>query len=159
MFSGKTTKLIKLANKVNACYVGNHYSDTRYGEDHVITHDGRALTALMLEDSSGIRNMADSMLNVFVDEIQFFDNGIFAIMENRPMVNFYLTGLDKDYTGKYYPLMARLVFIADTHTRLTAKCSQCEGRASYTYYRGTKTPGIGHKDYEARCSHCHPLIR
>src|SRR6201992_4086409 len=78
MFSGKTEELIrrlkraKIANlKVE---IFKPAKDTRYHEEHIVSHDENAIQSTPIENSQTILLLAGDVDVVAIDEAQFFDD-------------------------------------------------------------------------------------
>lgn len=99
------------------------------------------------------------------DETQFFGGwlpeAVFELWASDQNLRIIASGLDMDFTGKWFEPMPKLLAMADEALKLTAICDKCKGLANLTY----RKPGgsqdqivVGDKDlYEARCRRCHQL--
>ena len=164
MFSGKTEELIrrlkraKIANlKVE---IFKPAMDTRYHEQHIVSHDENAIQSTPIESSPSILLMAGDVDVVGIDEAQFFDDQLPDVCDQLAVrgVRVIVAGLDMDFTAKPFGQMPNLLAKAEYITKLHAICVKCGNIANYSY---RKTPGggqvvLGEKDlYEPRCRHCY----
>lgn len=167
MFAGKTTSLLRrikseVDNGRNVAMLKSS-KDNRYAVDSVVTHDGIkfpcwALPDLMLfKDKYG--HEAYQKLDVIgIDEAQFFEDlydfCCKAADEDGKIV--VVAGLDGDYLRRSFGSVLHIIPIADTVTKLTARCELCGKRAFFTLRKtGEKqTELIGGADlYMPVCRH------
>ena len=163
MFSGKTEELIrrlkraKIANQ-NVEIIKPEL-DTRYSNQHIVSHDQTKIQSKAIKNSSGIYSIAEECHVIGIDEAQFFDNDIVEVCRNLADQGkrIIVAGLDKDYRGVPFEPMPQLLCEAEYITKTLAICMQCGGPANFTQ-RITKSSErvlLGAKDkYEARCRTC-----
>ena len=135
MFSGKTTELIRIANKyvsIHKKIVAINYSkDTRYDPDgNIFSHDKQKFKkTLALDDLDDLITNHNDLIQesdvILIDEIQFFKN---ALKNIKLLVEEYnkiviVSGLDGDYLQKPFGDICKLIAFSDKLTRLTAVCS------------------------------------
>lgn len=161
MFSGKTTKLIALAQKALTdkkniiIYYPN--IDTRYKKNYVVSHDSVQLPSIPLP--LGVDTIdAKGKTVVFLDEVQFFSPHILIAVENLldKGIDVVAAGLNKDYRAENFGSVPALMHMADEVIELQAKCNTCGQPAIYTFRVNAKsdeeTIVVGGTDmYEARC--------
>jgi thymidine kinase len=161
MFSGKTTKLINLAQK--AIHEGKNIDvfypeiDTRYRKNYITSHDKLQLNSTPLPIT--IEAILDTGKNIiFIDEVHFFQTGIIAAIEKllHEGVDVVIGGLDRNFRAEAFPITEALMKFADQIIVLKAKCNICSKDATYTYRVNAKkddaTIVVGGADmYEARC--------
>ena len=177
MFSGKTTELMRLhdrdviAGKKVVLYKPK--DDDRYHENKIITHAGdkRDANSFYRPNEIWENYQIKQPDAIYIDEVQFFDNGIIDVIDNILYENVDVTvsSLNRDYKGNPFKFMnstvthiGELLARADNITLLTAVCEQCGNNATRTY-RTTDNQNlidIGGKDkYEARCPTCYENSR
>lgn len=103
---------------------------------------------------------------VLIDEVQFFDEAVLEVC--RTLANQGLrvicAGLDCDFRGNPFPIVANLLAMAEQITKLTAICVCCGNEATMTQRIINGLPAryqdptilVGEKEsYEPRCRKCH----
>ena len=106
---------------------------------------------------------------VVIEEVQFFDKEIVNICEelanNKKRV--IVAGLDTDFKGDPFEVMASLLARAEFITKLSAVCTVCGAPATRTQRLIEGKPArredpiilVGASEcYEARCRKCHKII-
>ena len=103
MFSGKTTKLLELYNNNKSiygqekCVALNYKLDTRYGENQIITHDGKKIDCISVIDIDDFINNEKTrsiILNaqfIFINEAQFFENIDKTVLHLHNICYIYIT--------------------------------------------------------------------
>lgn len=164
MFAGKTTSLLGYV-KPNSLLL-KPAMDTRYSENNVVTHDGKAAPALSI--SAWPRKEVTKFQTILVDEIQFCVRPHYAgnivwdiqdALEHGHDV--VVAGLDKDWRAVPFAVTEQLLSMADHRVQMFARCTVCQGNAKYTWRKDGSGGAIqlGHQDiYEARCCRHHPLV-
>lgn len=163
MFSGKTEELIRRLKRSmlakQEVRIFKPSIDTRYDIENVVSHNQNAIQSTPVQNSKEIILAAVDCEVIGIDEAQFFDESLpevcnfLANLGKRVII----AGLDMDYTGKPFQVMAELHAIAEFVTKVHAICMQCGSVASYSYRLGSETGTVllGEKDhYEARCRQC-----
>lgn len=141
MFSGKSDALITavkramIANK--KIQVFKPRIDDRYSVDTIVTHDGREIDCMVVEDSYDLMNRIslDTDL-VAIDEIQFFDDHIMSIVNSLRRyggMDVVVAGLDMWANGDPVELTAKFAAIAHTATKHHAVCIDT-GEDAYISY-------------------------
>lgn len=174
MFSGKTEELMRRLKRAEYAKQNvltlKHTIDNRKRHSCIVSHDGRERLAFAIENAEEslkkILDLANKNIRVVgVDEVQFFPNGIFDVINKlvdrgkRVIV----AGLDLDFRGEPFGIMPALLSIADSVTKLKAICVKC-GREAYHSQRIVNgrparydEPIIlvgAEENYEARCRDC-----
>jgi thymidine kinase len=164
MFSGKTEELIrrlkraKIANlKVE---IFKPAIDTRYHDQHIVSHDETAIQSTPVESSTSILLMAGEVDVIGIDEAQFFDDQLPEVCDRLAVrgVRVIVAGLDMDYTAKPFGQMPNLLAKAEYITKLHAICVKCGNIANYSYRKSARSTQVllGEMDlYEPRCRHCY----
>ncbi|MBE4907750.1 thymidine kinase [Bacillus luteolus] len=173
MFSGKSEELIRRVRRAQFAkqevQVFKPAIDNRYSEESVVSHNGTAVIAKPVESSVHILKAVSAETDVVaIDEIQFFDNGIFEVVQmlanqgHRVIV----AGLDQDFRGEPFGQVPQLMAIAESVTKLQAVCTVCGSPASRTQRLIDGNPAsyndpiilVGASEsYEPRCRHHHEV--
>ncbi len=139
MFSGKTEELIRRLKRAKIAKlkveIFKPMLDTRYDEEHVVSHDANFIHSTPVESSSNIELLADDCDVVGIDEAQFFDDGIVDVcndLANRG-IRVIVAGLDLDYTGLPFGPMPNLLATAEYVTKLHAICTRTGDIAHFSY--------------------------
>jgi len=166
MFSGKTEELInRLNNAREAGFSVGIFSpaiDSRYSQNAIVSHNANSIPALSVAKSSEILAPGRLVQVVGVDEAQFFDDelpGICNMLANNG-VRVIIGGLDMDFKGKPFGPMPALIAMAETVTKLHARCAICGEPALYSYriVPGDTQILLGEKEsYEPRCREHYPV--
>lgn len=164
MFSGKTQELIRRLRLATIArqkvQVFNSALDTRYAKDHIVSHDLAKIPSHTAKNAKDLLRLVEADTQVVgIDEVQFFDDEIVSVCEaladsGRRVV---VAGLDQDYRGEPFPVVARLMGVAEFVTKNLAICSVCGNPAnrSQRLSAGKKVIEVGSTDkYEARCRRC-----
>ncbi|KAL7591797.1 hypothetical protein Lser_V15G34868 [Lactuca serriola] len=159
MFAGKTTALLRRiksegTNGRNIAMIKSS-KDTRYAVNSVVTHDGTKYPCWALPDLLSFKQKfgeeAYEKLDVIgIDEAQFFDDLYefcckAADTDGKTVI---VAGLDGDYLRRNFGPVLDIVPLADTITKLTARCEVCGKKAHFTFRKTkeTKTELIGGAD-------------
>ena len=164
MFSGKTEELIrrlkraKIANLTVEIF--KPAMDTRYHEQHIVSHDENAIQSTPIESSPAILLLAGEADVVAIDEAQFFDDQLPDVCDQLAVrgIRVIVAGLDMDYKARPFGQMPNLLAKAEYITKLHAICVKCGNIANYSYRKNPESTQIllGEKDlYEPRCRHCY----
>lgn len=180
MFSGKTTELLRLKSREEVAkrhsFVFKPKIDNRYDEKSIVNHNGIKEEAVVVENSFDIlkiveeyissgRNKEMPLINIFIDEVQFFTSDIIdVILEvSKKGINVFTCGLNQTFEGKPFPFkdkkehIGTLMALSDYLIHLDAVCNNCGEIATKTYRLGDskETVVLGGTDkYQARCSKC-----
>lgn len=164
MFSGKSQELIRRVRlagiakqKVQAF---NSALDTRYGKNHIISHDLVKVPSCAVKTAKEILQKVDDDTQVVgIDEVHFFGEAIVGVCEaladqGRRVI---AAGLDQDYKGEPFVATSRLMSVAEFVTKNLAICVVCGNPANrsqrLSHTRKRITVGAADK-YEARCRRC-----
>lgn len=168
MFSGKTEELIRRVRRAQIArqkvQIFKPGIDNRYHESDVVSHSSLSIAATPIRDAVEIlQKINDTTRVVAIDEAQFFDNTLPAVVEKlaRRGVRVILAGLDQDSRGRPFGPMPELLAIADFVVKVQAICTVCGANATKSFRRPGNKDGqvlVGEADvYEARCrSHFEP---
>ncbi len=163
MFSGKSEELIRRLRRAliarQKVAIFKPKIDTRYSEDHIVSHSELRIPSMVVEDPREILHNSLESHVVGIDEAQFFDEGLVEVC--RKLANMgkrvIVAGLDMDFRGVPFEPIPELLAIAEYITKIQAICVRCGNPASFTH-RNTPEVGrvvVGADDiYEARCRNC-----
>jgi thymidine kinase len=154
MFSGKTEELIRRLKR--ARYARQRVEifkpavDVRYGVEHVVSHDARAIRSTAVENSGQILLLSSQADVVGIDEAQFFDSNLPEVcteLANRG-IRVVLAGLDMDYLGRPFGPMPHLMAIAEDVMKVHAICVKTGNEANHSFRisGGAGLVELGEKD-------------
>ncbi|KAG8070636.1 hypothetical protein GUJ93_ZPchr0006g40856 [Zizania palustris] len=159
MFAGKTTALLRRvqaeADTGRTLALIKSDKDNRYGLDSVVTHDGTKMACWALPELSSFQDKlgaeAYNKVDVIgIDEAQFFDDlrDFCCKAADRDGKIVIVAGLDGDYKRNKFGSVLDIIPLADSVTKLTARCELCGRRAFFTLRKtgDTKTELIGGAD-------------
>ena len=176
MFAGKTEELLRRVERARiakkSVLIFKPSLDTRYSEEEVVTHYGRALPCHRLPTDISwqlfrevVTDRELQTTDVFAfDEAHFFGPQFPALCEalvaqgKRVIV----AGLDLNFRGEPFGPMPKLLALADEATKLQAVCVVCGAPATRSQrlidgQPAREGPEIligGLESYEARCRSC-----
>lgn len=139
MFSGKTEELIRRLKRAQIARqkveIFKPMIDTRYHDEHVVSHDANSILSTAVESSSNIELLASDTRVVGIDEAQFFDDGIVEVCNKlaNQGIRVIVAGLDLDYTGKPFGPMPNLLAMAEYVSKLHAICTHTGQLAHFSY--------------------------
>jgi thymidine kinase len=163
MFSGKTEELIRRIKRAQFAnqklLLFKPSIDNRYSEDSVVSHQGNALQATLVNSSGEIWNHWKNERVVAIDEAQFFDAEIIAICNElaKKGVRVIIAGLDMDYLGNPFGPMPQLLSIAEYVTKVHAICVSCGNLAQYSHRTAEEKEQVlvgAVEKYEPLCRSC-----
>lgn len=175
MFAGKSEELIRrvktlsYADQKIICFKPD--MDNRYDPSNIASHDGDRFRAIPVKSVEDIRDNIEVGTNVVaIDEVQFFDQSIVNLCENLASagVRVIVAGLDCDFRGEPFPVVANLLARAEVITKLSAACTVCGCAATRTQRLVDGKPAdyndpiimVGASEsYEARCRKHHQISR
>jgi thymidine kinase len=174
MFSGKTEELLRrmkraeIAGKKTA--IIKNKIDTRSGVASISTHSGSVHNALPISNNpdhlwSLLALPQDNVEVVGFDEIQFFHPEAIPVIRDlvEKGTRVVAAGLDLDFRGEPFPVVAQLLALADDITKLQAICISCGENAHFTQRVLNGKPANYHdpvvlvgasESYKARCRSC-----
>lgn len=139
MFSGKTEELLRRLRRAQIArqplQVYKPALDQRYSEQSVVSHDHNALEAVPVTSAQQILLLSSDIRVVGIDEAQFFDADIVAVVNRLADSGkrVIVAGLDLDYRGVPFGPMPQLLAVAEFVTKLHAICARTGGLAHYSY--------------------------
>ncbi len=176
MFAGKTEELIRRITRIKYAkkdiIVFKPSIDDRYDKTDVVSHSQRKVKSIVVKNSEDIQQYIDTLevmpYAIAIDEAQFFDRGLIAIMEDlaNKGTRVIVAGLDLDFRGEPFGIMPDILARAEYITKLHAICQVCGDLATRTqriidnrpaYYEDEIILVSAKEKYEARCRHCHEV--
>ncbi|KAL6990659.1 thymidine kinase [Sarracenia purpurea var. burkii] len=116
--------------------------DTRYGLHSIVTHDGNKFPCWPLADLSSFKqefgsDAYEKLEVIGIDEAQFFDDlydfcRMAADCDGKMVI---VAGLDGDYLRRRFGSVLDVIPLADSVTKLSARCEICGKRAFFTLRR------------------------
>ena len=173
MFSGKTEMLIKKYNTVleldldtmfnhTNVVAYNYYKDTRYGNDKIVSHNGKSINSTNIKTLSQIFDDTNKLINythIFINEAQFFNDlkeCVIKLVEeyNKHVI---ICGLDCHYKRDKFGDMWDLIPYADSIVKLKGICNNCSNPSLFTHRitREKEQEIIGNDNYEPLCRICY----
>ena len=163
MFSGKTEELIRrivraqIAKQKTAIF--KPQLDNRYSTEDIVSHNNRKIKSVIVKNASEIPELVGESTVIGIDEAQFFDDEIVQVCKDLAQDNkrIILAGLEKDYLGKPFGPMPKLLVDAEYITKVNAICMVCGDPANFSQRISSETNQVvvGEADkYEARCRRC-----
>lgn len=159
MFAGKTTELLRRvqleSDNGRKVAIIKSNKDIRYGLDSIVTHDGAKFPCWALPDLLSFSAIfgADEYEKVDVigiDEAQFFKDlyEFCCKAADHDGKTVIVAGLDGDYLRRSFGSVLDIIPLADSVTKLTARCELCGKRAFFTLRKTeeTQTELIGGAD-------------
>ena len=163
MFSGKSEELIRRLRRAQIAKqkvsIFKPQIDDRFDADDIVSHNQQRINSIPVANAREILDKAWEADVIGVDEAQFFEDDIVAVLSELANAGkrIVVAGLDKDYRGKAFGPMPELMTQAEYVTKSLAICMRCGEPANFTQ-RLTKDEArvvIGELDiYEARCRNC-----
>lgn len=163
MFSGKTEELIRRLRRAQIARqevaIFKPQIDTRYSNDHIVSHSELKIPSMVVEKPSEILKAAGTSQVVGIDEAQFFDMSLVEVADQlaNEGKRVIIAGLDQDYRGKPFEPIPQLLAVAEYITKTLAICMVCGNPADRTQRTSLESERVlvGAKDsYEARCRRC-----
>ena len=164
MFSGKSEELIRRVRRAQIArqkvQLFKPRIDTRYVEDHIVSHSEMKMPSQVVVSSSEILDkVEDGTEVVAIDEGQFFDPGLVQVVNTLADrgIRVIVAGLDQDYRGRPFDPMPQILAVAEYVDKTLAICMRCGAPANRTQRLVAATDRVvvgGAEQYEARCRHC-----
>jgi thymidine kinase len=165
MFSGKSEELVRRLRRAviarQKVQVFKPRTDSRHEPDRLVTRDQRELKAQTVENSKELRSSLEWGVEVVgIDEAQFFDEGLPALVEELADhgLRVIVAGLDQDYLRKPFGPMPAILALAEYVDKMHAICVRCGAPANYSQRiaGGGEQVQVGDTEaYEARCRRCY----
>ncbi|XP_058070711.1 thymidine kinase a [Magnolia sinica] len=143
MFAGKTTALLRRIQSESSngrkVAIVKSDKDTRYGLDSIVTHDGARMPCWALSDLSSFKAKCGAVeyekLDVIgIDEAQFFEDlyDFCCKAADHDGKTVIVAGLDGDYLRRSFGSVLDIIPLANSVTKLTARCELCGKGAFFT---------------------------
>ena len=140
MFSGKTTKLFEIMEKLDKENI-NYIAVKPQIDNYIISHNlekKQCKVSNNLKDIFNeikVNNSEKNIQYVLIDEGQFFKNlyNFTILCLEKLKINVIVTGLDGDFQRKPMGEILNLLPIANSITKLTSECSICGLEAIFTH--------------------------
>lgn len=164
MFSGKTEELIRRIKRTQfanqSLVLFKPAIDNRYSENNVVSHQGNAVEAVLINTSAEILRIWNNEKVVAIDEAQFFDKGIINVCHVLASkgARVIIAGLDMDYTGKPFGPMPNLLAIAEYVTKVHAICLSCGNLAQFSHRTASESTQVlvgAVEKYQPLCRSCY----
>lgn len=167
MFSGKTTELFRLKERVEFAkketVLFKYDKDTRYTTRAMaMTHSRDGREAIPRSSFEGYEPTFGPEVVIFIDEGQFYAESVpdFAERMSKRGNRVIISALSSDFRRQPWPAVSRLLALADSVDWLTAVCYECkcEG-AAFTKRIASDQETLevigGADTYHAACRKCH----
>lgn len=166
MFSGKTEELIRRMRRALLArlriQVFKPSLDNRYGgASSVVSHSHVRLHARPVASVDEIERAIDSDTEVVgIDEAQFFSHDLIerALGWANKGLRVVVAGLDQDFKGEPFAVVADLMARAEYVSKMLAVCARCGQAAGCSQRLGDDRQRFllgAQEAYEARCRNCH----
>jgi thymidine kinase len=165
MFSGKSEELIRRITRYQIAKVPTQtfkpVIDDRYSTDEVVSHSSLSVAAEPVANSDELlRAVKDRTEIVGIDEAQFFDDGLVAVVDQLAAAGkkVIVAGLDLDFLRRPFEPIPTLMTRAEYVTKSLAVCHRCGGAGMYTQrvINSDELVVLGAEGaYESRCRACY----
>ncbi len=132
MGAGKTSWLVEEASKIQSysryeCQAFKPSLDDRYSDSDLASRTGKRLKSTIIDPNKPFQ-MLDNLENrvdvIVIDEAHFFEDSLVyavdVLLRNDKKV--LVSGLDLDFRGEYFPVMGKLLAMADDVKKMTSFC-------------------------------------
>lgn len=162
MFSGKSTELIRLANRYSVLdkkiLIINHSLDKRYSENAIATHSNETKKCLSINSFEEIDTDKYNECNVLIiEEAQFF-KGLYKFVLNACEVDkktVIVVGLDGDSNREEFGEILKLIPVCNSVKKLYGLCVECKDgtNACFTkrHIENNDQVFIGTNEFSAVC--------
>lgn len=133
MYSGKSTELIRRVKRdkiinVNILII-NSSLDTRYGKDHIVTHDNDKIECIQVDNLSDISSsLIRDVQKIYIEESHFFNDLVEYVKywTDKCEKDVIVFGLNGDASRKPFKNMSDLIPLADEIHFLKSYCEICK---------------------------------
>ena len=169
MFSGKSTELIRLANRYKVLEMNvlivNHCLDKRYHDSAIATHSDIKMDCLSIQNLNEINEKYQTRYNesevLIIEEAQFFE-GLYDFVLNaceKDNKHVLVVGLDGDSNRNEFGEILKLIPVCDSVKKLYGLCVRCKDgtKACFTkrLVENKDQIFIGTSEFEAVCRRCY----
>ena len=169
MFSGKSTELIRLANRYKVLdmkvLIINHTLDNRYSESAVATHSQIKMDCLSLNSLLKIKqhykDLYDESQVIIIEEAQFFPGLYNFVLDacEKDNKNVLVVGLDGDSNRKEFGEILKLIPVCDSVKKLYGLCVRCKDGTKACFTKrlvdNDDQVFIGSSEFQAVCRKCY----
>lgn len=167
MFSGKTTRLLEIAEKLKEdgvkCQLVKWNQDNRFCSGIIQTHDKKkCVEATCVPDLKTEKFLTDGVQTILIDEGQFLE-GVFDFADNLSLrgKNIYISFLDYDFRKQPFKYTKDLCDISTSYTVLKGTCYECGRQSRFTKKHTGNTDVVievgGSELYSPVCGECFVL--
>jgi len=138
MYSGKTSELLRRYQRHTfggkKCLMIKYKNDTRYDKENmVVTHDGIKIQGIICEFLYEANKYVINYNVICIDEIQFYkDAHIFCDIWANFGIIIEACGLSGTFNRTQFPIISKLIPLAENITFLKAVCKDTGDDATYT---------------------------
>jgi len=163
MFSGKTEELIRRLKRAEFAkqkvQIFKPRIDTRYHEEHVVSHDENTIPSTPVTSSTELLALAQNIEVAAIDEAQFFDKDLPAVCAQLACngIRVIVAGLDTDFKGEPFGPIPELMARAEYVTKVHAICMRCGALANHSHRKTEQEELIvlgETENYEPLCRNC-----
>jgi thymidine kinase len=165
MFSGKSTELIRLANRYKVLDMNvlavNHSLDNRYHESAVATHSDIKMDCLSISTLDEIKTKFNEKYTackvLIIEEAQFFSGLYNFVLDacEKDNKNVLVVGLDGDSNRKEFGEILKLIPVCDSVKKLYGLCVKCKDGTKACFTKrlvdNDNQVFIGSSEFEAVC--------
>ncbi len=169
MFSGKSTELIRLANRYKVLemkvLIVNHKLDNRYSEDAVATHSDIKMDCLSIDSLSKIKEnyktLYDGSQVIIIEEAQFFEGLYDFVLDSceKDGKHVIVVGLDGDSNRNMFGDIIKLIPVCDSVKKLYGLCVRCKDGTKACFTKrlvdNDSQVFIGTTEFQAVCRKCY----
>jgi thymidine kinase len=155
MFSGKSEELERRINRYK------HKYGKKAIEKYTHILDVRKHRSIKAVKIKSVDEIKGDRFIIAIDEMQFFTKDsnrytVSKIIELSKTHIVLISGLDMDFSGEPFMLIASLMARADFVNKFHAVCMQCRGEATFSYTE-SEVNGflVGSQEYKALCRKCY----
>jgi thymidine kinase len=167
MFSGKTTRLIRLYHDFSTNgktpMVINYAEDRRYHDTMLSTHDKNTIPCLFAHQIKDLLTQIEDENPdiILINEGQFFDDIYETVLTlvDQMKKQVFVCGLDGDFRRKPFGRFLELIPVCDNIVKLVGQCSNCGNKNACFTHRlsDNRLDQVfigGSKEYSALCRPC-----
>ena len=169
MFSGKSTELIRLANRYKVLdmkvLIVNHKLDNRYSEDAVATHSDIKMDCLSIDRLSKIKENYKTPYKesqvIIIEEAQFFEGLYDFVLDSceKDGKHVIVVGLDGDSNRNMFGDIIKLIPVCDSVKKLYGLCVRCKDGTKACFTKrlvdNDSQVFIGTSEFQAVCRKCY----
>ena len=169
MFSGKSTELIRLANRYKVLemkvLIVNHKLDNRYSKDAVATHSDIKMDCLSIDSLSKIKEFYKTPYSesqvIIIEEAQFFEGLYDFVLDSceKDGKHVIVVGLDGDSNRNMFGDIIKLIPVCDSVKKLYGLCVRCKDGTKACFTKrlvdNDSQVFIGTTEFQAVCRKCY----